>query len=250
MVRNSFLDFKKSIVALCAGACFFLFTGCGRKSLESISASPLSAFSVKVPHDELAVYGRLCGHEEIMRYFNRAEDFYHYYHLLQLRLVNSGYVRYTVHADDCSFYIPPASLLQPYTSYASNGGGLFFAFLNAVIFFPVYAISMLKSAVETTPYLAYPDLVVPQSFALLTVLYAGVILAPVILGALWEKSRSTQAFREAEACVLTQYQQFSCGPFSTIDVLIMTPKTGFTSPCSISLYNHKTHAMEKVVLAL
>jgi hypothetical protein len=134
--------------------------------------------------------------------------------------------------------------------YASNGSGLFFGFLNAVLFFPVYAISMLKSAVETTPYLAYPDLVVPQSFALLTVLYAGVILTPVILGALWERSRSSQAFREAEAFFLTQYQQFSCGPFSTVDLLIMTPRVGFTSPCSIGLYNHKTYTMEKVVLGL
>jgi len=239
---------KTYIIAI--GLCGLLFSGCGRKSISSIVSTPITAFTTQVRHNDLAVHARMCTHEEVVKYFNRPEDFYHYYHLLQLRLINTGYVRYTLHAEDCSFFVPPAQLLRPYTTYHSNGGGLFLAFLNAVLLLPVYAISMLKSAVETPPYLAYPDLVVPRSFGLLTGLYAAAVLLPVILGSMWERSRSSYAFREADCYIMMQQQQYSCEPFSTSDLLIMTPRAGFHTPCSIALFNHKTHMMEKVSLLL
>ncbi len=227
-----------------------VLAGCGRKSISSIIDTPIEQFTAHSSYHEMTMHARIASHEEVSKWFNRFDDLYHYYHVLQLRAVNTGYVRYTFYAEECSFFIPSLEILRPYTSYHTNGGGIFLGFLNAVVFFPVYAISMLKSAVETPPYLTYPDLVIPQSFALLTVLYAGAILLPVCVGLLWERSRSTYAFREVESYFLTQNQKISCDPFSTVDFMILTPRAGFTNPCFLGVYNHKTHAMGKIALSL
>jgi hypothetical protein len=239
---------KKTIVTLVLLG--LLASGCGRKNISTIVDTPLAHFSTQTLHHDMKVYARIASHDEVSKWFNRAEDLYHYYHILQLRAVNTGYVRYTLYAEECSFFIPSIEVLRPYTSYYTNGGGIFLGFLNAVVFFPVYAISMLKSAVETPPYLTYPDLVIPRSFGWLTALYVGAILLPVFFGLLWERARSTHAFREAESYFLTQNQKISCEPFGTVDFMIMTPRAGFTTPCFLGVYNHKTYEMEKVSLTL
>jgi hypothetical protein len=237
-------------VVLLLIVCGVLITGCGRKSISSIVDTPVLQFPAQTVHHEMTVYGRLASHDEVSKWFNRFDDLYHYYHIVQIRAVNTGYVRYTLYAEECSFFIPSLEILRPYTSYHTNGGGLFLGFLNAVVLFPVYAISMLKSAVETPPYLTYPDLVIPRSFGWLTGLYVGAILLPVFIGMLWERSRSTYAFREAESYFLTQNQKITCEPFGTVDCMILTPRAGFTVPCCLGVYNHKTHEMEKVALSL
>ncbi len=222
--------------------------GCGRTSLRTIEHSPITAFPTVVQHNDVTIYARVCTHDEINKYFSRYEDFYHYYYLIQLRLVNNGYVRYTLQSDGNSFFIPPADTLRPYTESGYSSGGLFFSLFNAVLFFPVYAISMVKSAVENTPYLTQPDIVVPRSFGILSILYAGVVFLPFILGSVWEKSRNSYSFHEANRYVMTQRQQFSCAPFATENIVIMTPRAGFATPATIALYNHKTYTMEKVSL--
>ncbi len=227
-----------------------LVGGCGRKSISTIVDTPAVQFTTHATHHEMTVYGRIASYEEVSKWFNRFDDLYHYYHVLQVRAINTGYVRYTVYAEECSFFIPSLEILRPYTSYHTNGGGIFLGFLNAAVFFPVYAISMLKSAVETPPYLTYPDLVIPRSFGWLTGLYVGAILLPVFIGLLWERSRSNYALREAESYFLTQNQKISCEPFGTVDFMILTPRAGFTTPCFLGVYNHKTYEMEKIALSL
>lgn len=224
--------------------------GCGRKSLRAIEHTEATQFSVAVKHGDLTVQGRICEHEEVLRYFSCGEDLYHYYHLIQLRLNNEGYVRYTLQSEHCSFFVPPSDVLRKYTHYGYSGSGVLFSFLNAIVFFPVYAISMLKSAVETPPYLAQPDIVVPRSFVALSLFYAGIVLLPLIVGSLWEKSRSSYAFHEADRYIMTQRHQFSCAPFTSENIMILTPRAGFKTPCEIALYNHKTHTVEKVSLPL
>lgn len=239
--------FKFGVVLLISG---FFFVGCGRKSLRAIEQTPLASFPSIVQHGDLTIHARLCEYSEIMEYFSRAEDFYHYYYLIQLRIKNDGYIRYTLQSEGNSFFVPPSEILRPYTQSGYNSGGMFFSVFNAVLFFPVYAISMLKSAVETPPFLTQPDIVIPRSFAVLSVLYLGVVLLPVILGSLWEKSSSSYAFHEADRYIMTQRQQFSCAPFSSENVVIMTPRAGFKTPAEIALYNHKTYAVEKVSLPI
>ncbi len=224
--------------------------GCGRKSLRVVEQTPVENFPAVVKHNELTVHGRICEHEEILQQFSCGEDLYHYYYLIQLRLSNQGYIRYTLQSEHCSFFVPPSDVLRKYTQYGYSGSGVLFSFLNAILFFPVYAISMLKSAVETPPYLAQPDLVVPRSFVALSLFYAGIVLLPLIIGSLWEKSRSSYAFHEADRYIMTQRHQFSCAPFSTENIMILTPRAGFKTPCEIALYNHKTHSVEKVSLPL
>ncbi|MDQ5890516.1 MAG: hypothetical protein QG604_390 [Candidatus Dependentiae bacterium] len=231
-----------------AAIIFLCLLGCGRKKLSLAERTPNSIFTTTVAHDDLTIHARLCDHDEIMDYFSCGEDFYHYYYLIQLRLCNQGYIRYTLQSEECSFFVPPSEMLRTYTHYGYTGGGVFFSFLNAMLFLPVYAISMLKSAVETPPYLAQPDIVVPRSFVSLSLFYAAIVLVPLILGGLWERSCSSYAFHEANRYILTQRQQFSCGPFSTENIFIFTPRAGFKSPCEIALYNHKTHSIEKVSL--
>lgn len=226
----------------------FFFSGCGRKNLRAIEKTPPESFTSSVKHSDLIIQVRVCTYDEIMDYFSRGEDFYHYYYLIQLRIKNDGYIRYTLQSEGNSFFVPPSEILRPYTHSGYSSGGFFFSVFNAVLFFPIYAISMLKSAVETPPFLTQPDIVIPRSFAVLSLLYLGVVLVPSILGTLWEKSSSSYAFHEADQYIMTQRKQFSCAPFTTQDLVIVTPRAGFLTPIEIALYNHKTYTVEKISL--
>lgn len=225
-----------------------LLGGCGKSRLSRLTYAPACQFTACTSHDDLVVQARICPHQEVMNTFVSAEDLYHYYHLIHVRVQNTGYVRYTLQSEGNSFFVPPAETLRRYTHSSLGGGSVLFSFLNAVLFFPVYVISLLKSAVESPAYLAQPDLVVPRSFAWLSALYAGVVLLPLMIGSAVVGGQNAQFFREASRAIVTQRQEYSCDPFSTTDVLLITPRAGFTTPCSIAFYNHKTYCVEKVSL--
>lgn len=227
-------------------------TGCGTRGLYRMLrvASPAFTASTIVDAGGMRVQARLCSHQELQRYFSAAEDMYHYYHLLHVRLENQSVVRYTLQADKCSFFVPPDTLLRRYTR--SNRGSIasLVAMLNAVLFFPIYVISMFKAAVESPPYLMNPDLVVPRPFGLLSAVYGFVTLGPFFIGQMAANSASESYYKEAKQAILTQRRQLSIPPYKTVDTLILTPRAGFTSPCSIALYNHKSHELEQAVLAV
>jgi len=238
------------IRALFLGCMLICLSGCGRRSLSSIADTEREQFTAEVEHNGLTILSRLLKHEEIMRYFSSPEELYHYYYVMQLRIINNSYIRYTIQGEGHSFFVLPTEMLRAYTRYSYGGGGVALSFLNAILFFPVYAISMLKSAVEAPAYLAEPNVVVPRSFATLSLLYAGIVLLPSFIGMLSGNSRSNYAFREANRYILTQGEQFSWAPFSTENVLILTPRAGFQTPCELALYNHKSHEIEKIPLPI
>jgi len=230
-------------IVLCLGAC-------GRRPLSSLCSHPLDSFSTHAQHEGLSVYARQCTHEEVVSHFSVGEDMYHYYYVLQLRILNESYVRYTLQSEGNSFFVPPDECLRRYTDAGSSGVGYFFAFLNAIILFPLYAISMVKAAVDAPAYLAHPDIVIPRSFGWLSLLYASAVFVPVITTMIWDNARSSTAFADAKKYILTQRREFSCAPFKTLDVLVFTPRAGFVSPCSVAFYNHKTHERETIAVPL
>ena len=241
MKKSWYLSFSLFLICL---------TGCGSRGLYRLLRVPSPSFSTSATLDGMKVQARFCTHQELQRYFSAAEDMYHYYHLIHVRLENQSYVRYTLQADKCSFFVPPEAILRRYTLSNRGSYGSLIAMLNAVLFFPIYVISMLKAAVESPPYLMDPDLVVPKPFGLLSGLYGMVTLGPFFVGRMAAKSASDSYLKEATRVILTQRKQLSISPYKNLDTLILTPRAGFESPCSVSFYNHKNHEMEKVALAL
>ncbi len=231
-----------SIVLLCT------LTGCGRVGLRRLLAVPRTTFTAVEKLNGATVRARICTHQEVSAHFTNPQDLYHYYHLLHVRVENQSYVRYTLQTEHCSFFTPPAQVLRSYTRSTKSGYGAILSFFNTLMFFPVYVISMAKAAVESPPYLLEPDLVVPRPFGVLSGLYALVALTPLILGTMAEQSASSKNFVEADKLILTQRRELSVPPYKTCDTLLLTPRAGFTSPCSIGLYNHKSHEVEKVAL--
>jgi hypothetical protein len=232
-----------------ASVCVLILTsGCAYKPMKRIVDSEQSSFTAHTKHNDMAVYARMCSHEEIAFAFSRPDDFFHYYHLLHVRCINAGYIRYTLQPDGCSFFVPPSSILRPYTQHVAGGTGALIAFLNALVGFPIYLISMLKAAVETPPYLLEPELVVPRSFGTLSMMYAGVVLCPLILGWAYERSANSAYFAHVDTHVMTQNQEQSVGPYMTKDILVATPRSGFVNPCSLAFYNHKTKQQELVTI--
>lgn len=222
--------------------------GCAPRGLRRLFVVPRTGFTATQKLADMTVQARLCRYEEIQRCFSSPHDFYHYYHLVHVRMQNQSYVRYTLQADKCSFFVPSANTLRPYTRSKRSGWGAAASFLSAVLFFPIYVISMLKAAVESPPYLVEPDVVVPRPFGILSVLYGVVSLGPFVLGSMAERSASDKYFAEADKLILTQRRQMSIPPYKSVDALILTPRASFTSPCSLTFYNHKSHELEKVVL--
>lgn len=227
-----------------------LLTGCGRRGVRRLLQVPRTAFTAQNSIDQLRVQGRICTYKELQGYFSSPHDLYHYYHLLHIRVENQSYVRYTLQADKCSFFVPEAETLRKYTRSNRSGYGAAVSFFNAVLFFPVYVISMLKAAVESPPYLLNSDLVVPKPFGFLSAMYGAVSLGPFVLGTVAERSASDKYFAEAKEVILTQRQQLSIPPYKSIDTLILTPRAGFSLPCTVAFYNHKLHELEPVELAL
>ena len=117
---------------LCA---LFLLTGCGSRGLRRLFVVAPTRFTATTKLNDMTVQARLCSHEEIMRSFSQPHDFYHYYHLLHVRMQNQSYVRYTLQADKSSFFVPPASILRPYTRSKRSGMGIAASVLSTVLFF-------------------------------------------------------------------------------------------------------------------
>lgn len=232
------------LVLVFLGGCF------GNRGLQSLFYKKEAQFSGHLTTDHLDVHARICSFAEVHSLFSNPENLYHYYHLLHVRIHNKSYVRYTLQADKCSFFAPPESILRKYTRSDAGGTGGLLSFFTTMLFLPVYAINLLKETVEN-PYLiaaASPDryIVLTPHFGFLTALYAVVSLAPFLTGIVIGASRSEAYFKEAKSLILMQKREFSSAPYKAVDVLFLTPRAGFRSPCELALYNHKTHATEMV----
>lgn len=232
------------------GLVLLALTGCGRVGLRRLLAVPRTQFTATQKLDGVTIRARICTHKEVSRHFTNPQDLYHYYHLLHLRIENQSYVRYTLQTEHCSFFTPPAQVLRSYTKSSKSGYGALLSFFNALLFFPIYVISMAKAAVESPPYLLEPDLVVPRPFGVLSALYGLITLSPLLLGTMAEQSASSKNFAEADRLILTQRRELSVPPYKTCDRLLLTPRAGFVTPCTVGLYNHKTHVIEKASLAV
>ncbi|MEI7580850.1 MAG: hypothetical protein WCJ17_03565 [bacterium] len=81
---------KKIIVTLILLG--LLASGCGRKNISTIVDTPLVQFSTQTLHHDMKVYARIASHDEVSRWFNRAEDLYHYYHISVHFLVKSNHL--------------------------------------------------------------------------------------------------------------------------------------------------------------
>lgn len=224
--------------------------GCSTRGFHRLFRVSAEQFTASAQVGALHASARICSHDEMTRFFSNAEDMYHYYHLIHVRFHNTGYVRYTLQPDAASCFIPPQSLLRKYTQSNRAGYGSFISLFNAVIFFPVYVISMLTAAVESPPYLMNPDLVVPKPFGLLSILYGVVSFGPALIGRMVSNATSRAYETQASRVMLTQNKQWAIPAYKTVDVLFVTPRAGFISPCRLAVYNHRLHAVEGVELAL
>lgn len=235
------------------GLIFFLLvlTGCfGNRGLRKIFYKKDGQFSGHTTTDMLDVHARVCTFGELTRYFSNAEDLYHYYHLLHVRVHNKSYVRHTLQADKCSFFVPPEDILRKYTRSDAGGYGGVVSFFTTMLFLPVYAINLLKETVENPYFIAAASperyIVITPHFGFLTALYALISLGPFLTGSTIGASKSSSYFKEARSIILTQKREFSVAPYKTSDTLLLTPRAGFNVPIELVFYDHKTHGYENV----
>jgi len=237
------------VALLCAVA---MLGGCGKRGFTNLFYKKEQHFVAHVKQGELTVHARLCPHHEIQRYFSCSEDLYHYYYLMHVRLQNRGYVRHTLVADKCSFFVPPALLLKKYTRSDSSTYGGIVSFFTTLLFFPVYAINLLKETVENPYFVASASsdryIVITPHFAVLTAVYAAFGLGPLIIGVINGKARSNTYYKEATEHILTQHRELSVAPYKTRDTLILTPRAGFIFPPRLAVYNHQSHEYEIVTV--
>jgi hypothetical protein len=239
------------LTLLLCGSFLLTLTGCfGNRGLCSLFYKKEAQFSGHTTTDMLEVHARTCTFGELQRSFSNPEDLFHYYYLLHVRVHNKSYVRQTLQADKCSFFVPPDDVLRKYTQSDAGGYGGVISFFTTMLFLPVYAINLLKETVENPYFIAAASperyIVITPHFGFLTALYAAISLGPFLIGAATGASKSARYFKEAKSLILTQKKELSVAPYKTMDTLLLTPRAGFRSPVELVFYNHKTHKHEGV----
>lgn len=244
-MRGSNRVFPKIVISL-----FLLFglTGCADKPLSTIFRSVQTPLRMIHENSQYTISLRTCALSEVERYFSNFEDLYHYYYLIHVRVQNKSPHMYVLHPDKASFFIPPASFLEKYTSRSSSVLGIALSVCTTLLSLPFYLLNVAADTLHN-PHIANGILVTRQ-LGIFTGIYMALSFGPALLGIIRSRAANKKVFLEAERVIVTQNKLFSVEPQKTTDFLFLTPRAGFPASAYFTLYNYRDKCYEKVSFSL